>query len=303
MAKKLETVARQVRLAGAVLGEVHPANAKSRKPFGVVAGMARDVEKLVRHRADDRWTSWVRPLADLMVPSIGVDAFVGHVLVIAPHLAREADEIAETAEAAIADRQYWTATKLGVELGLSRAERKALGITTLRAVGMTATAQREEKRARDAVRQRAKRQGAGRPTRDIWISESVAEEARRTGVARSTIYRRRARFAECNTCVASKGDTIGRDTPVAGGEPGAPGRARSPAQTLAEVVVRSTGAVPDIVVVESGEARVVFPPMYGRLGTALADHLGDTLKELGFPTIATFDGRSGVHLRIGREAA
>ena len=191
--KDPETVARAVKLGGAVLGDVRPAKASSRRPFARVGMMSREVEKLVHHRADPNWTQWVRPLADLLAPTLGVDAFVHHAVVLAPHLAPYVAEIAEAAEAAIETRTYWSATSLGKALDLSREERKSLGITTLRAVGMTRTEQAAGKRRADAERQARKRREAGATPRSIWIATSTEEEARRLGISSRTLRRRKAK--------------------------------------------------------------------------------------------------------------
>ena len=302
-----ETVARQVKVGAAILGEIRPAKAKSRRPFGVVAKMTREIESLVRHRANTGWTGWVRPLADLMVPSIGIDGFVHHVLVIAPDLAPAAAEIAETAEAAIECRTYWSATSLGRALDLTRDERKALGITTVRAVGMTRTEQAAAKRQADAERQARKRREAGSISRSIWIANSTEEEARRFGVSSRTVRRRRAKAkakaADCPRCVATNYPRIASDAPRTPDETGALGRARSPAAALAEVVMRSTGHRPSAVVVEGDEALVLLDPARVREGPILAPHLAGTLAELGIEATARFDGKAAVFLTFERAAA
>ncbi len=298
-----ETVARQVKVGGAVLGEVRPAKAKNRSPFARVGMMAREIEKIVRHRGDAEWSQWVRPLADLMVPSIGVDAFVGHVVTIAPHLVHDTDEIAATAEAALAARQYWTATALGRALSLSRDERKALSITTIRAAGMTRTEQAAAKRQADAERQARKRREAGSISRSAWIANSTEEEARRLGVSSRTLRRRRAKAAGCPASVATNDGHIARDGPRTSEETGALGRARSPAAVLAEVLIRSTGHRPSAVMVEGDEAIVVLDPARTREGPLLAPHLAGTLAELGLRATARFDGRAAIFLSIQRKSA
>ena len=314
MRKAPETVARPIKVGAAVLGDVRPTKSKPRRPFARIGMMAREIEKLVRHRNEPAWTRWVRPMADLLAPSIGVEAFVRHVLVIAPHLTPDAEEIAGTAEAALVDRRYWKATSLGKELGLSREERKALGITTIRAAGMTRTDQAEEKRRRDRDAKAAKRREDGVMTRDEYLSGSVADVARREGVSRQTIYARRRKAAmtvKVDMCVARNSVPIAGEQPVNQGTAGAPQRAPGatevvPNRQALAALAADALTVPHervsfdparrVILVQFRPARPMPP------GHDPAPAIGDILAMAGWPIRATaFDGAT-IEIAIGEAA-
>lgn len=302
--------ARPVMVGSCVVGEVRSRSAV--RSFSLADRRILEITALLRHRygptLPNGWVGWVRPLLDHAVRRAAsegrpatVAALVERVRLLCPSLAPE--DVEPTAAAALAAPGRWTARQLGDQLRLTLDERSALGVRTFRAVGQTAADQRAAKRERDRQRQERLRRDAGATERSVWVANSVEEEARRLGISSRTLRRRKAKEAERPGSVAHNyGNHIG-DAPRTPDEAGAPVGARSPAAGLAAIVMRSTGVCPAIVTVEPHEALVVFPPIYSRMGPALADHLGGTLRELGFATTATYDGRSGVHLSIEREAA
>lgn len=235
---------------------------------------------------------------------------VDALLLVCPGLKAEAREIASMA---LDLRRKWTAEDLGEIFEITVEERISLGLTQMRPAGFGGEAWEAFRRERERARgERRRREAGARPKAEIEaaaevLRDEIAAFREATGKSRRTFFlwrkagrnwRKEIAPARPDQCSPIAPDGTVQST---GGAPsGAP---RDPAAVLAEIVMRSTGVVPAIVTVEPREARVVFPPRYGVLGQALADHLGGTLAAIGFTTIATFDGRCGVHLRIDQEVA
>lgn len=96
------------------------------------------------------------------------------------------DEIVRIARRAKTTPRKLSAETCGRKLGLTPAEREALRITTMRAVGQGPDQQKARKRERERLRQAAKRRANGATPR----SESIAVKARAAGISRMTWYRR-----------------------------------------------------------------------------------------------------------------
>ncbi len=302
--------ARPVLIGECVVGEVR--SRSTARSFSLADRRILEITALLRHRfgptVPSDWVGWVRPLLDHVVRRAASEgrpatlpALVDRVLLLCPSLAHE--DVEPTAVASLEAPGRWTARQLGDQLQLHLGERTSLGIRTFRAVGQTATDQRAAKRERDRLRQERLRREAGQVARSVWIANSVEEEARRLGVSSRTLRRRKAKAAECPGSVAHKLEDHMGEQPRTPGEPGALGRARSPAAALAHVVISSTGHRPSAVVVEGDEAIVVLDPARTQEGPVLAPHLVETLRHLGIKVEARFDGRAAIFLTIEREAA
>jgi hypothetical protein len=102
----------------------------------------------------------------------------------------EAEASAITEEASIT-RKHLSADNLARFLGVTYAQRQALGLTTIGSVNVKKRQRMEIRKIRDKVKRRDKRRAAGVRPRDQYEANSKAAQARAEGVSRMTIYRRR----------------------------------------------------------------------------------------------------------------
>jgi hypothetical protein len=107
-------------------------------------------------------------------------------------------EAQELAEDVIREPRRWKADTIAWVLGVTMAERTALKLTTIGAVGTTSETRAAEHRARKAERQAARRRAAGATPRAQYEAGSV-ERARpweSQGISRRTWFRRRGTGAK-----------------------------------------------------------------------------------------------------------
>lgn len=185
-----------------------PARKRGARPRSLGSLRLVELEKLLRHRglqsapADHLVVVVHHVLNEFPNPTSceAIDAAREHLSVLArdlPLVEREA-----IIEGAAMTCRRWSARALGQALDLTNKERKALDIRTFKFAGQTRKEQREAKRTRDRAGAARRRRDRGATERCVYEAESVAEEARRSGVSRMTIYRRR-RLAEADVTGAS----------------------------------------------------------------------------------------------------
>jgi hypothetical protein len=111
------------------------------------------------------------------------------------------DDIASIIDRAIKEPRWWRADSAAKLLALRMAERSAISATTIGATDCNREQRAALRQQRRKERQRTqvsdKRRASGTKTRDEYEAASIAAQARRDGVARSTIYRRRRQCATC----------------------------------------------------------------------------------------------------------
>ncbi len=187
-------------IGSAILTERRPPKEKIRPPFVLLDRRIAELTALAQHRGPGSDISWVRPFLDHISAAriaAGSDHFpedfADEIVAIAPWLIERYDEIVASACRSIQSFSKWSASRLGAALALSIEERHKLGIRTIRSAGMTVTDQRAAKRDRDRQRQERKRRENNAVTRETYIANSIAAQARREGVSERTIRRRRAR--------------------------------------------------------------------------------------------------------------
>jgi hypothetical protein len=105
--------------------------------------------------------------------------------------------------------QSFTARRLGKLLGLTEANRSAIGITTIEAVDVTPAQRKRIKKEKDARRKRRNRRAKGIKPRAASIERAKPWKAE--GISRATWWRRR-KAGETTTSAASLGSAA--DTPV-----------------------------------------------------------------------------------------
>jgi hypothetical protein len=107
-------------------------------------------------------------------------------------------EASETASRAMVNPTRYTADQLAWKLKLTKDDRRALGITTIGAIGETKGTRTKRRKERDRQRKINQRRSAGAKPRDQYERQS-AEQTRPwelEGISRATWYRRRAREIE-----------------------------------------------------------------------------------------------------------
>lgn len=182
----------------------NPADAPSRahRPFNMNAGRVQAIEVLVAHRyggpcTTDDWSSYLSVgLNAIALRATGngrratpqsLIAWATEWLPTAPH-----EFVANLAEKVVARPRRMTACKAGELLAVSEAEWRALDLKTVHPVDISPEAIEAERKARkaeaDRKRRRVKQEAKGGKTREAFVRESVAEQARREGVSRKTIY-------------------------------------------------------------------------------------------------------------------
>jgi hypothetical protein len=109
----------------------------------------------------------------------------------ASRLGREVTEREAAAVLASIAPRRWRADSLGRYLGLTYAQREAVGITTIGSVNVGKRARTVLRKHRDRKAKEAKRRAAGMRPRAEYENGSVAAVARAEGVSRMTIYRRK----------------------------------------------------------------------------------------------------------------
>jgi hypothetical protein len=121
----------------------------------------------------------------------------------------EAEASAITEEASII-RKCWSADNLARFLGVTYAERQALGLKTIGSIDVKKRARKELRKRRDRMAKKRKRRASGALSRAEYEANSTAAKARAEGVSRMTIYRRE-RAAEQSK---NRPDVTGEDGPV-----------------------------------------------------------------------------------------
>jgi hypothetical protein len=107
----------------------------------------------------------------------------------------EVEASAITEEASII-RKCWTADNLARFLGVTYAQRQALGIRTIGSIDVKKQARRVLRQRKDRLYRERKRRANGVQARLEYEANSIAARARAEGVSRITIYRRRKQDAE-----------------------------------------------------------------------------------------------------------
>jgi hypothetical protein len=152
-----------------------------------------EIERLLAYRYgsalpdDDSGRDDLRIVADHIMLKRGevAEHIAGWARLWAPWLSSE--ELAAVIERAADDSpQLYSKVRLGIRLGLTKAERDLLHITTFRYPGQTDEVMAEERREKDRLRKAARRAEAraGKPP-----SERSTEPWRALGISRRTYYR------------------------------------------------------------------------------------------------------------------
>lgn len=135
-------------------------------------------------------------------------------------------EAVEMLALAASERRHMTAERLGRFLGLTYAQRQFIGITTIWCTDVNKRERKAMRREKDRLyRERRRRARGARPQAD-----SIAAQARKEGVSRMTIYRRRKAAAQTKnaphvTLSSAADSSTGVDTPVTRGTKGSALRA------------------------------------------------------------------------------
>ncbi len=189
------------RLGRVILGDRVPR--KNGKPLPVASLRLREVEKLILHRcggmADTDDASLIGDVAAHLVPPAKRREWL---MKWCPGMS--ASEIEQALDAASFAPQRLSAVEAGDRLFLSETERDALGIRTMKArvprrhdqprplteteIIAKAKAERVEKAKARMSKLRAARKAAAPSSEKV----TAADEAKRLGVSRATLYRRRA---------------------------------------------------------------------------------------------------------------
>jgi hypothetical protein len=115
-------------------------------------------------------------------------------------------------------RRCWSADNLARFLGVTYAQRQALGLTTIGSVNVGKRARKEIRKVANKRIQERKRRTSGVRSRAEYEANSIAEMARTQGVSRMTIYRRKQAEQAKNhpdvTCVSPPVFLSSGDGPV-----------------------------------------------------------------------------------------
>jgi hypothetical protein len=169
---------------------------KSRTPFDITVKRRREIESYGKYvdAADTadfwRWlVAWLwhyhKPAEEQQWAVIQAAERMGGKLTEA----KAADVVAMAAEM----RRHLTADRLARFLGLKYAVRQHIGITTIGAVDVNKQARKAIRQGKCRLYQEHKRRAQGNRPRTEYESQSIAAQARKEGVSRMTIYRRRQR--------------------------------------------------------------------------------------------------------------
>lgn len=186
-------------LAGVVLGftgaRPRP-RAVSAKQFNFRARRAREVDDLARHRGSLNRDAQIT-FAIAIASVAGAKDAVTWITQACPAL--DADELEAIVTDAAFEPRRWTATQFGELLGLTRDERKRLGIRTFRWVGATKRKMKADNRRNNTAYQAAKRaaEKAAHPPKPPSIEQLKPWKVE--GMSRRTWYRHKARDAERGT--------------------------------------------------------------------------------------------------------
>jgi hypothetical protein len=184
---------------------IYGSRPRPRAPFNFARRRINEIEKLIQHWHDglvpdtddaDRYV-WVvaQHLGQINRETVE-DELLGWCERWAPDF--PADQITDIAKRAAKNPHRFGADKLAELLGVKKAERQALGLTTIGAVDYTAqqrAAERaEKKRARECERARKRRRELGMQTRSQYLAGRLSKKKpwERQGISRRTWERQRA---------------------------------------------------------------------------------------------------------------
>jgi hypothetical protein len=121
------------------------------------------------------------------------DAYAGEITNAAKRMGRKITEAeaVEMLELAARTRRHMTADRLGRFLGLTYAQRQFIGITTIWCIDVSKRERTRLRKQRDRLYRERRRRARGVRLRAEYEAQSTSAQARKQGVSRMTIYRRR----------------------------------------------------------------------------------------------------------------